>query len=314
MSVQGGVTKTFLRNFRRVASRLSSALAVLKYENIIHSDIKPENIFFRWGRTHKSSVREGASGGERTLLGSNKRAAQSSDAESSHLSFDTLPYVDFDVTLGDFGNAFHVSEVSKFYQDFDVQSMPYRSPEVLLGVPFSCQIDIWSLGVVLLELILGRPLFCCGTREELFRDMTTVLSTPPLLRFAGGKYTQQLFPVSSAVNLDVTAENKYEGDSCSFYSDHIRKLYGLFVVRFENTPCPPDLLHFVAGMLHPDPDLRLSAVDLLTHDFLAGDIPVPRSLITGTGKSKQGGRLKYAGSIRTLRSGQRTSFLESSSS
>ena len=40
-----------------------------------------------------------------------------------------------------------------------IQSRFYRSPEVILGLPYYCAIDMWSLGCVLAELILGLPLF-----------------------------------------------------------------------------------------------------------------------------------------------------------
>lgn len=40
-----------------------------------------------------------------------------------------------------------------------IQSRFYRSPEVILGCEFSCQIDMWSLGCILVELHTGEPLF-----------------------------------------------------------------------------------------------------------------------------------------------------------
>jgi dual specificity protein kinase YAK1 len=45
-----------------------------------------------------------------------------------------------------------------------IQSRFYRSPEVLLGLPYSCAIDMWSLGCIVVELFLGLPLFP-GTSE-----------------------------------------------------------------------------------------------------------------------------------------------------
>jgi serine/threonine protein kinase len=36
-----------------------------------------------------------------------------------------------------------VNETARYYQDFDVQTLYYRAPEVLLGIPFSYPIDIW---------------------------------------------------------------------------------------------------------------------------------------------------------------------------
>lgn len=40
-----------------------------------------------------------------------------------------------------------------------LQSRNYRSPEIILGKDFGTAIDIWSLGCVAFELIMGRPLF-----------------------------------------------------------------------------------------------------------------------------------------------------------
>ena len=39
------------------------------------------------------------------------------------------------------------------------QSLYYRAPEVTLCLGYDTSIDIWSLGCVLVELFLGRPLF-----------------------------------------------------------------------------------------------------------------------------------------------------------
>ena len=40
-----------------------------------------------------------------------------------------------------------------------IQSRFYRSPEVLLGVPYDLAIDMWSLGCILVEMHTGEPLF-----------------------------------------------------------------------------------------------------------------------------------------------------------
>lgn len=40
-----------------------------------------------------------------------------------------------------------------------IQSRFYRSPEVLLGMPYDLAIDMWSLGCILVEMHTGEPLF-----------------------------------------------------------------------------------------------------------------------------------------------------------
>lgn len=48
-----------------------------------------------------------------------------------------------------------------------IQSRFYRSPEVLLGIPYDLAIDMWSLGCILVEMHTGEPLFS-GTNEVWF--------------------------------------------------------------------------------------------------------------------------------------------------
>lgn len=45
-----------------------------------------------------------------------------------------------------------------------IQSRFYRSPEVLLGLPYDLAIDVWSCGCLLVEMHSGEPLFA-GTDE-----------------------------------------------------------------------------------------------------------------------------------------------------
>ena len=45
-----------------------------------------------------------------------------------------------------------------------IQSRFYRSPEVLLGIPYDLAIDMWSLGCILVEMHTGEPLFA-GSNE-----------------------------------------------------------------------------------------------------------------------------------------------------
>ncbi len=40
-----------------------------------------------------------------------------------------------------------------------IQSRFYRAPEIILGIPYSTQIDMWSFGCILAELYTGFPLF-----------------------------------------------------------------------------------------------------------------------------------------------------------
>ncbi|CAH3168078.1 unnamed protein product, partial [Pocillopora meandrina] len=58
------------------------------------------------------------------------------------------------IKVVDFGNAIHWvhREVSLYYDEFELQTLLYRAPEVMFGVPFGPEIDIWSLGCIVAEV------------------------------------------------------------------------------------------------------------------------------------------------------------------
>lgn len=64
------------------------------------------------------------------------------------------------IKIIDFGSACFEGNTSFTY----IQSRYYRSPEVLLGVPYTSAIDIYSAGCISGELFLGLPLYP-GTSE-----------------------------------------------------------------------------------------------------------------------------------------------------
>lgn len=89
----------------------------------------------------------------------------------------------FRVKVIDFGSASHVSKaVCSTY----LQSRYYRSPEVLLGLPFCEAIDMWSLGCVIAELFLGWPLYPGSSEYDQIRYIiqTQGLPTDYMLRTA----------------------------------------------------------------------------------------------------------------------------------
>ncbi|GIY40179.1 dual specificity tyrosine-phosphorylation-regulated kinase 4, partial [Caerostris extrusa] len=60
----------------------------------------------------------------------------------------------------DFGSSCYTHQRVYTY----IQSRFYRSPEVILGLPYGPAIDMWSLGCILSELQTGMPLFPGRTR------------------------------------------------------------------------------------------------------------------------------------------------------
>lgn len=96
------------------------------------------------------------------------------------------------LTVCDFGNAVHVRDANIYYDTFEVQSLFYRAPEVVIGLEFNIAIDMWSVGCILAEMLLGTPLFSCRNNAELLESMMDVLGPPPL-SYSKGKFYNKYF-------------------------------------------------------------------------------------------------------------------------
>jgi len=77
----------------------------------------------------------------------------------------------------DFGSAKRLlkGEVNVSY----ISSRYYRAPELIFGATdYSQSIDVWSVGCILAELILGQPLFPGDSGVDQLVEIIKVLGTP----------------------------------------------------------------------------------------------------------------------------------------
>jgi dual specificity tyrosine-phosphorylation-regulated kinase 2/3/4 len=59
------------------------------------------------------------------------------------------------IKIIDFGSSCFQDERVYTY----IQSRFYRAPEIILGIPYTCSIDMWSFGCIMAEFCIGFPLF-----------------------------------------------------------------------------------------------------------------------------------------------------------
>ncbi|KAG7157807.1 uncharacterized protein LOC121879583 [Homarus americanus] len=141
---------TALPHIRDLTVKLLTVLGFLYKQNVIHADLKPENILLR-----------------------------------SEEDLASLMVVDF-------GNALRNTdeELSLYYSDFELQTLLYRAPEVIFGMKFSLEVDMWSLGCLLAECYLGEPLFMGKSKKEILNKITALLGPFPR-EFNDGEYAEE---------------------------------------------------------------------------------------------------------------------------
>ncbi|XP_051975871.1 dual specificity tyrosine-phosphorylation-regulated kinase 4-like isoform X1 [Xyrauchen texanus] len=79
------------------------------------------------------------------------------------------------VKVVDFGSSCYEQQRVYTY----IQSRFYRSPEVILGHPYSMAIDMWSLGCILAELYTGYPLLPGESEVEQIACIMEIMGLPP---------------------------------------------------------------------------------------------------------------------------------------
>ncbi|KAL6300442.1 kinase-like domain-containing protein [Sparassis latifolia] len=129
----------------------------------------------------------------------------------------------------DFGSACHERQTVYTY----IQSRFYRSPEVLLGIPYTAAIDMWSLGCIAVELFLGLPLFPGTSEYNQITRIVDMLGLPPQYMLDIGKQTGQFFDTYT----DVYGQKKYKLKTLEQYS------------REHNTQEQPGKQYFKASSL-----------------------------------------------------------------
>ncbi|KAJ5550405.1 hypothetical protein N7461_005103 [Penicillium sp. DV-2018c] len=141
------VTRHFLK-------QLSSALKFLRDRNLIHRDIKPQNLLLC---PAPSSYRSGAT---RVIP-----YKGSDDSYEPTTGLESLPML----KIADFGFARSLPATS--LAETLCGSPLYMAPEILRYEKYDAKADLWSVGTVLYEMVVGRPPFRATNHVELLRKI-----------------------------------------------------------------------------------------------------------------------------------------------
>ncbi|XP_030283410.1 homeodomain-interacting protein kinase 2-like isoform X2 [Sparus aurata] len=154
------------------------------------------------------------------------------------------------VKLIDFGVAMSRSEAS---QGKRLQPMALRSPEILLGCPFSEAIDMWSLGCLMFVMICGKLPFSGRSEYEILRSIIDLLGQPEDLVLSTGLETKKYF--------NWTESNSWELKMCLEENNEAEAA--------EREQC----IELLKAMLKTGEDERITPSEVLTHPFSTKDYP-----------------------------------------
>ena len=171
---RGGLT---LGEMLDIASQIASALAEAHEAGIIHRDIKPENIMVR------------------------------SDGYVKVLDFGLAKLIEPEPARPAIGTEDRTRELLYTKLGSLIGTAAYMSPEQARGKQVDTRTDIWSLGVVIYEMLTGHRPFSGETQMDIFA--AALSSEPPQLSSSGRDIPPELdWIVSKALSKDV--ERRYQ--------------------------------------------------------------------------------------------------------
>jgi serine/threonine protein kinase len=150
------------------------------------------------------------------------------------------------VKIIDLNSATHIM-CSNFEQSYEVQTLWYRSPEVLFNGKYSYPIDIWSLGCIFIQLLRGSAIFSCKSEIDVI-------------------YKQIKMCVSiDNINLITTMSNSRVN-----IPEYIKSKIGLtpnILKLIKNYTDDEDMIDLITKMLEYDPNDRINIYKIIMHPY-----------------------------------------------
>jgi len=136
-----------------------------------------------------------------------------------------------------------------------IQSRFYRSPEVILGVPYDTAIDMWSFGCILAELYTGYPLFPGENEVEQLACIMEICGLPPSKSMDNATRVKMFFDSAGNPRLVPNSRGKTRRPGAKDLQAVLRTSESKFV-------------EFLQGCLHWDPKERFLPEDALQQEWI----------------------------------------------
>lgn len=164
------------------------------------------------------------------------------------------------IKMIDFGSSCFEDERVYTY----IQSRFYRSPEVILGLPYGVGIDMWSFGCILAELYTGYPLFPGENEVEQLACIMEVMGLPPKRMLDQATRKKMFFDSNGNPRIVPNSRGKKRQPKTKALMTAVKCNDPLFV-------------DFLASCLRWDPNERFTPEDGLQHEWiLEASNPAPR--------------------------------------
>lgn len=171
-----------------------------------------------------------------------------------------IPNSTQNIKLIDFGSSCMVG-----HQIFEyIQSRYYRAPEVILGIKYGPPMDIWSYACIIVELMIGKPLFPGDDESEVLDMMMEVLGLPPDEFIQRGSRKKYFFNESGKPLPNPKRRRRRIGSSS---------------IKAAIKTQDEQLIDFISKCLVWVPEQRMTAREALNHPWLQKKNPTPKKKV-----------------------------------
>ncbi|KAJ2633256.1 hypothetical protein H4R22_000623 [Coemansia sp. RSA 1290] len=178
------------------------------------------------------------------------------------------------IKLIDFGNAVSDSDVSQYYSTFEIQTVWFRAPEVAYQRPFGRAIDIWSVGCIMCELWLGRPLFTDMDNQSLISSILNLRGPPPAHLYSASPIYSDIVkswsgrptPGFSPAVIGSRKKGMVHTELSIDWEPQLRMHWLKHSLHVEDD----DFVSLADALLEYDPEERPTASEALEHPFFHG--------------------------------------------
>ena len=261
-----------LTSIRFITKQILKAVEFIHNSDFIHTDLKPENILLSIQNENN--------------VNTNNQASQNTDLITNKVL----------VKIADFGSAIMKKDIIR--KEY-IQSMYYRAPEVIIGLPLNEKVDVWSIACILIELYISTPIMPgTSSYDQLYKINTLIGECPQhLIEFSkkGYKYfikdketsyyriktpkeyyseypkdkPKEYYPIPEKMrNIDELINIKK--DTIKSKNSRIKSLNNSSM-SINSANIKDELvafIHLLKGMLQIDPSKRWSCKQCLKHPFI----------------------------------------------
>ena len=137
-----------------------------------------------------------------------------------------------------------------------IQSRFYRAPEIMLGIPYTSAIDIWSFGCILAELYFGYPLFPGESEKEQLLCIMEIFGIPPKHVLAQSTRSKLFFDETGAPRIVPNSRGKIRTPATKTLED---------ALQCEDV----NFLDLLRRCFDWDPTTRITPLEAMQHPWIS---------------------------------------------